>query len=384
MRKIDNKGFTVIELILSFTLVMILSVGMYKMVANYRDKSQLEAIRSEMIDYKTKIIADIENDISEKFLDTVDYCRKSGTIEKRCLVLKFKDGTSKRLMVRQETKTDVYYGAGDEKAEYSYQSPYITYGAFNTSNGNDIVGDPPLRYTPPQAKFLTFISDYMLEFTTTDDDLENGMALYKIYIGIKHSDLEETFDINIVALGNNNIFYGKTGKYQSFSIGQKVQIKLNDTQNIYDFYVIKDSSEFNDKLLLLHVGNLKNSTFNPSTASNIFENSAIKNELANATTAWKTPTDIRLITAEEVSFLAEGCPKYKNAGQTTLDLTPYAADISWLYSTTYWTMSPYTDTTNNTAWYIQNNGSMKSSVITSSYGIRPVIEVSKNYVMRVY
>ena len=62
---LNNKGFTVIELVLSFAFVSVLSVSLFAVVINYREKQQESSIETKLLSYKSKLIVDVQNDIQK-------------------------------------------------------------------------------------------------------------------------------------------------------------------------------------------------------------------------------------------------------------------------------------------------------------------------------
>ena len=71
MRKLDNKGFTVVELTLSFIFVFTIAFSMYELLFNYRVRQNEESIKSQMMDYKNEVTLAIQNDINEKTLKNI-------------------------------------------------------------------------------------------------------------------------------------------------------------------------------------------------------------------------------------------------------------------------------------------------------------------------
>ena len=80
---------------------------------------------------------------------------------------------------------------------------------------------------------------------------------------------------------------------------------------------------------------------------------------------------IRLITVNELDTL--GC----NSSDGTCVNSQYS---SWLYSVSYWTMTPYSTTY---AWNVFNNGTLTRRLICGTYviGVRPVINLYKSAIV---
>lgn len=364
---LNNKGFTVIELVLSFAFVSVLSVSLFAVVINYREKQQESSIETKLLSYKSKLIVDVQNDIQKKVLDSVDYCKYTDSdgkvkIKNRCVILSFRNGETKTFEVKEEKGFDTI-GTN----EYDYSIPYISYGG--------------IKYIPPDGKNLAISTDYMFQFTTLEDDLENNTTLYRIKVGLIHNDIDRDFEISIVALGTKNIKDGVASEYDRFNIGDKVTIQINGTTQ-KSFYVIKDSGEYNSKLTLLLDQNIGEDYYNSSISfGDKYESSSVKAKLENLTRNWINVDSVRLITAEELGYLVYACPKYQTENAPDLDLS---GAPSWVYSSSYWTMSPKLLTTSDNGkkvWVVDKNSKkMTNAFVDSTSGIRPVIEVHKRYV----
>lgn len=68
----NNKGFTVVELIITFVIVMVLSMGLFSTVDSYREKQQEESYRKEIMSYKNEILKVIQDDILENEFIGID------------------------------------------------------------------------------------------------------------------------------------------------------------------------------------------------------------------------------------------------------------------------------------------------------------------------
>lgn len=366
---LNKKGFTIIELIVSFAFVSILTASLFAVVINYKEKEQDVSVETELLSFKYKLTVEIENDIQKKLLNYIEYCTDlNGNISNRCIILNFMDGTSKTLEIKSEKKTETI-----EDSVFTYDEPYILYGG--------------IRYTPPDASRIFIKNDYMLQYTTLDDDLENNMSLYRIKLSLEHVDFKKPFDITIVATGNKNIKTGTPSQYKAYNIGDLVKIQINGTQQL-DFYVIKNSSEYDSNLTLLSASYnslpteiLSSLTYNTHNNGNEYQNSLIYSQIENLYNYWLTPDLIRLITAEELGYLVYACPKYMQEDAPNLDLS---SAFEWVYDNSYWTMTPKKESgvENGTkVWVVdQASKSLRASFVDETYSLRPVIEINKRYV----
>lgn len=363
---LNKKGFTVIELIMSFVFVSILTTSLFMAVMNYKTKEREIKVKREVESFKSKMIIEIENDIELKLLKNMEYCQDSnGNIKELCVIINFQDGTSKTFEVKTEKRTETL-----EDSTFNYTIPYILYGG--------------VRYTPPDASNIVIKPGYILERTTTDDDLENNMALFKLNVEFYHRNIKDTdAAISIVAFGTENL---KTnpGTYQEFNVGDLVTIQINGTTQL-DFYVIKHSSNYNSSLTLLLKDTLIVQKFNATREiGNNYESSSINSYLDNLyKTTWTTPDKIRLITAEEIAHLLYISPKYMEEDAPDISLS---SSNSWIYNSSYWTSTAKKETAETNGqkvWYVnKDTKTLTSDFVNSSYAIRPVIEVNKKYVTK--
>lgn len=369
---LNKKGFTVIELITSFAFVGILSASLFAAVLNYKEKEQTSMIRAQLFAFKSTLVEEIQMDISKKLLNNITYCRtSSGSIENRCVVINFMDGSSKRLEIKEEKIEKTI-----ENSTFTYTVPYITYGG--------------IRYTPPDPGKVYINDDYLLQYTSESDDIENGLAIYKINIDFRHIDIEGDMDLSIVATGNK--LPANSPTYNAYNVGDKVSVLVNGTTNV-NFYVIKKSGVYDSHVtLLLDSSNSlpkvngafavqQRLSYSGLNVGNDYESSLVKSQIDTLYRYWSTPDVIRLITAEELGYLVYACPKYVEVNAPNLSL---ASAPSWVYDTSYWTMSPklYSTADNGKKVWVVSSSSreLASDYVNSVYDLRPVIEVNKLYV----
>lgn len=89
----NNKGVTVIELLVSFILISMILVGMMNVLYIYRGKLATSNYKKQLIEYKNGLTKDIYEDILTRKIDTVT----QNSVRK--LTFNFKDGTKKELIM---------------------------------------------------------------------------------------------------------------------------------------------------------------------------------------------------------------------------------------------------------------------------------------------
>ncbi|MBR1385571.1 MAG: type II secretion system protein [Bacilli bacterium] len=420
----SNKGFTVVELIASFVFVSILSISLFGIIMNYRDKQIDSSIEADLLAFKSKLTIDIEQDIQRKGLKNIQYCDSSEIdTKKSCIRLNFNDGDTKVFKKYTVKCWKVYCMASEsgapvlEKNECTNGAPPICEGDYKDTSEfsyyNTYLSYGGVRYPIPDADNVTIESDNLLYYTTARDALENNLTLYKINVKLTHVDLDADMDISIVASGTEQVDTNTT-PYKAYSIGDIVSVKLNETDT-RKFRVVSDSSGYNSSVTLLYddtsprLTDIKDSSnvsyvfpesknktaFNSDiTHGNNYLGSSIE-EVINGSEGvaffWKNADKVRLLTVEELASLANVSPDYRKTfesldeAQQNLNLNSTAQD--WIFGYNYWTSSKVAlkagiENQNGYVWYVDNaTGYMKAlRVDTDNIYLRPVIEISKDFI----
>lgn len=89
-KKLNRKGMTAIELLLTFTILSFIVVGLFDIVLNYKDKEQKESVRNTIIDYENKLQKAIQDDLIKRHLTSVTIDDNSGE-NKISATIKIKD-----------------------------------------------------------------------------------------------------------------------------------------------------------------------------------------------------------------------------------------------------------------------------------------------------
>lgn len=385
----NKKGFTVIELIISFAFVSALTASLFTLVLNYRDKEQAAADIVKINNFKNVISTVIQRDIETKILKKAEYCTNAGVYVNRCINLIFRDGTSKQLQIAYSEETANVY-----TSTLKYYKYYIIY--------DDVL------YTVPAEGNIEVRADYMLNYTTRDDAIENKVGLYRINLNFYHKNLDVDAEVKITAMGEG---YAKTGAgdYKAYNIGDAVRVQVNsactyheDTatwtcsagESYYEnFHVIVPSDQYDRKVTLFADKNYGSSKMYEDTdhilTSNTFEDTMVYNELTSLYNKWTSieqRSDIRLISANELSILAgtpmqarffdvHGNISLGSLSSTTSNFIPSSDGNN------FWTSSPYLTPGKQTQMWIFKNNKLHKANMTDSYNIRPVIRVDKVYVL---
>ena len=370
----NNKGFTVIELIMSFLFSSILAISLFSVIVSYRDKQTDTSIETDILAFKSHLIMDIQEDIQLKGLKSMDNCPGTGEspITPRCVIIDFNDNTTKRFFIGTDLKI-----VDEGVDQFDYYIPYIVYG--------------DIRYDIPDAANVYIDDDYILQKTGPTDGIETGTVLYKINFNLKHSDLDADVGISLVANGTLATSTSD-GPYKVYNIGDEVYIQLNNVEQ-KKFRVIQFSNSYKDDLTLLYDDVYDTSSecntsfvcnsinFNMlDNVSNRYESSIIKNKVSRIESNWNNVDLVRLITVDEVSRVAALCPLYKGANVNDISLSSAPA---WLTNKSFWTSSMKESSGNDMGkkvWYVKDsNKTLASDYVNVNHALRPVIVVKKTF-----
>lgn len=175
MKTLNNKGFTVAELIVTFVLVMSISIGLFKIVDSYRQRQQKESAIKEIDSFRNEILKAVYDDINEygvKLIKGIDSIGKS-----KCngynqgVLIEFKISENNELNEKE-------FCVGKEGIKYGgvlYKKP----SSFITFTNNIIYLD---------SGEMTFLNN-----------LDAKKRIFSINVEIKHSELKNPIKLNIVA-----------------------------------------------------------------------------------------------------------------------------------------------------------------------------------------
>lgn len=224
-----------------------------------------------------------------------------------------------------------------------------------------------------------------------------------VFAGIGCFYLGTKFGENSNNVDNKEVNNKKT-EFKSYNVGDKVTVKLG--KNLEEnFYVLKNSNEGEEIITLFAEKNIGNSAFNNDySEGNEYKGSLIENKLNELTNTWTNVKVKRLITVDEIkatglietvvedrgaSFGISNPMEYTYINKNSFLLEPYENDTNKMY----WTMtkvspSDLTDDTNNYVYLVGISGCIEAHIVGykdnqnafKNYGIRPVIEISKDYI----
>lgn len=167
-RMLNKKGFTVIEVVVSFTFVVIILTSMFAVVINYQNKTDKERLKSNLLVFKNNVLEIVYSDIIKGNMENISSCGD------KCITI--------------NTKTESF-----------------TLEAGMDADGNEYLNYRDYKYILPDSQNgLSTINDFEFNFDAAND-------VYQVLIPVIHAELtdEENREdlINIVVSGKELASY---------------------------------------------------------------------------------------------------------------------------------------------------------------------------------
>jgi len=195
MKKLNNKGMSIIEVVVTFSLIMFLVVGLLVIVVNYRNKVAVSLERLSLDTFKNTLTQDINNDILNKGLKEINNAGACPTLSglNRCINLVFYDGTQKALGTSKVSAND----------RNSIINKYIYYDGLKYKLKDSLPDALPVNRSWIDLASIKVVDDAIINnsYVVLEDGTQ--VFIYTIDIDVSHIDFKDDFGIHIVASTDN-------------------------------------------------------------------------------------------------------------------------------------------------------------------------------------
>lgn len=210
MKKINNKGMTVVEIIVCFALASIIIVSMFELLNSYKNKEDEESFKTSINTYKTTLTKVIYDDIIKNHGVSKAESNQSG--DTFVIRLTFKNNTTKDIEVYNKTMCITITRDSNHRRietpnqicrclETDSNGECIKTNELNIDTVNSeyyvIYGEE--KYSLPKISGLTF-NDIIAE------QKDNGFIV--IHIGLNHNDYGNKYDALNIVVPNVNVYQG--------------------------------------------------------------------------------------------------------------------------------------------------------------------------------
>lgn len=193
IKKLNNSGLTVVEILVCFSIVVVIVMSMFKVVNNQKAKQEIESTKNSMLTYKNEVTKTIEEDIIDG--SGVKSCTINedtpGNYNTYTLNYMLMDGSQRNLIITQYSDCDENSKAEDVESEID---------AVSDCKGNNYIE----FYKDSILEDKFEIPDvYTLRFNNIQ--IKNDNDYLKIYVGFRHNDLGNKYSaLDIVVPINKN------------------------------------------------------------------------------------------------------------------------------------------------------------------------------------
>lgn len=189
--KLNNKGMSIIEIVVTFALIMVMVIQMLTIIMNYRERANLSLRRLDMDTFKNNITRDIQKDISTLGIQEINTDGECSTITNlnQCINIVFKDGTEKAFGTSKI----------DANSYDSIENKYLYYDGLKYKLRDNIPDEIPVGRSPLDFQNIEVVDNNIL--STSSAILEDGtvISIYSIDVYVSHIDFEQDFGVHIVA-----------------------------------------------------------------------------------------------------------------------------------------------------------------------------------------
>lgn len=200
--KLNNKGVTTIEILISFVLLAIIVVSLYGTVESYKNKQNIESEKNQIMTYKNLLTKEIQDDLIMKGLIDVtvaydkfekDASTNTITPETYTVTFSFRDSSKSQLVVKRVLASD--YGVEGSGACTSERNDYfsISYGPLKP----DLTYDLTEYELPDLGSGENNEGCKVLDLRMSDININTDDDILSIDIKFYHPDFSTKYGIDI-------------------------------------------------------------------------------------------------------------------------------------------------------------------------------------------
>lgn len=227
----NNKAFTLVEMLVSFSLAMVLVIIMFQLIINLKELYMSSGIKTELLNKQYLMTNKIYKDLIEKKAINIDNCNNTSI----CIQFTFQDGTVKRLEVDELNKTLTYDDYTIKLSNKSY------FGAMNINTYFSITNNKIFNANIPIYNDLFKNTDFGINivYPYKDTEVVNTTNYnYKINgITIASSNSTPTMEqpVTYTGLGETGNIYIKQGETTLGTINMQGRDPLMCSNGICDY-----------------------------------------------------------------------------------------------------------------------------------------------------
>lgn len=192
--KLNNKGISIIEVVLTFSLIMVMVIGMLAIVFNYREKASVSLEKLDMDTFKNTLTKDIQDDILAYGVTEINRDGEctTNTELNSCINIVFANGEEKAFGTSQIDNTN------ENTLKTSIENKFLYYDGIKYKLNDNLPSKKPDKRKWTDFQMIEIQDSNILSADSLV--LEDGtiVMIYAIDVYISHLDFDEDFGIHIV------------------------------------------------------------------------------------------------------------------------------------------------------------------------------------------
>lgn len=189
LKKMNNKGMTVVEILIAFVLAVIVTVSMYSMVSSFKEKQQLESYKEKIFTYKNLLTKEINDDLIKGGLVSAEVEPYTANSERYEVTMKLRNGENKCLIVDRVRAYDYLYDMKAGDAADKDDNFMISYGDCDKETEYPI---------PDLGESYNKQNKVVKDLRIDDVSITTDNSVLNIYIGFYHPELGNRYCIDIL------------------------------------------------------------------------------------------------------------------------------------------------------------------------------------------
>ena len=183
--RLNNKGMTIVEILVCFVLVSLITVSIYSAISSFNTKRNIESYKEKINTYKNTLTKLIQDDLIKNGLISAKYIppvMDADNIETYTVQMTFRDGSTKSLIVKRRLAQDFDLEAEDVLIDDYFMIQY-----------DDI--EYPI---PDLGEYQNDLGETVKDLRINNIDIDASSNVLSIYIGFYHPDLSTRYGMSIV------------------------------------------------------------------------------------------------------------------------------------------------------------------------------------------
>ena len=187
MRKLGSKGMTIVEILVCFVLVGLITVSIYSSISTFNNKKNVESYKEKIYTYKNTLTKIIQDDLIKNGLIKASYSitTDSSNIDIYTINLSFRDGTSKSLIIKRRLAMDY------NEAQVNKYGP--------KKNDYFMIEYDQIEYPIPDfGEYENDRGETIKDLRINNMIVSTNSNVLTVYIGLYHPDLSTRYGISLV------------------------------------------------------------------------------------------------------------------------------------------------------------------------------------------